>query len=325
MKTGGRWMTNKTLLRLTIGAWALMQACISAQAACTSANTYNITVAVTPTVTNTFATITSDFALVYSANYTPVTPVTCYTVSLISATADTIAGTVAAASVAGGNTSSTYDVFIAEAPKVPAQLAGKYSGLLSGALPFWVATDTLDLYSTSVDISGGLPLFPTAFSVPNPATLDTYGRATVEALKGGWVRALVKGLPITTDDAFSSWSAVEYGFGNPAYGFTGKSQICTNIGNGGESYEDGSFHHEYVYGKDYVTALAWTGLKLNQLSNGAIVTRSTQAEAAVNAFISFLSQASVTVTDNTPGGSGGTVTLDGGKTGLAQSCLKTTR
>ena len=52
--------------------------------------------------------------------------------------------------------------------------------------------------------------------------------------------------------------------------------------------------------------------------------RTTQAEAAVNAFISFLSQASVTVPNNTPGGSGGTTTLDGGKAGLAQSCLKTT-
>ena len=70
-----------------------------------------------------------------------------------------------------------------------------------------------------------------------------------------------------------SWTAVEFGFGTPAYGFTGKSQICTNIGNGGESYEDGSYHHEYVYGRDYVTALAWTGLKLNRLSNGAIVAR----------------------------------------------------
>ncbi len=156
-------------------------------------------------------------------------------------------------------------------------------------------------------------------------TLDPYGRATVEALKGGWPRALAKGLPITADDALSSWSAVEYGFGIPAYGFTGKSQICTNIGNGGESYEDGSFHHEYVYGKDYVTALAWTGLKLNQLSNGAVVARTTQAENAVNAFISFLSQASVTVPNHTPGGGGGTTTLDGGKTGLGQSCLKTTR
>ena len=318
-------MSNQTPLRLTIGVWALMQACVSAQAATatpTCATTSNITVAVTPTVTNTFSTITSDFALVYSANYTPNTPADCYTVTLISATAATIAGTIAAAGVVGGNNISSYDVFIAEAPKVPAQIAAQYSSLLSGALHFWVATDTLDLYSNSVDISGGLPLFPTAFPVPNPATLDTYGRATVEALKGGWPRALAKGLPITTDDALSSWSVVEYGFGNPAYGFTGKSQICTNVGSGGESYEDGSYHHEYVYGKDYVTALAWTGLKLNRLSNGAVVARTTQAENAVNAFISFLSQASVTVTDHT---SGATLQLDGGKSGLAQSCLKTTR
>ncbi|MFY9655192.1 MAG: hypothetical protein WAK01_01195 [Methylocystis sp.] len=321
-------MSNQTLLRLTIGAWALMQACVSAQAATSApvcATTSNITVAVTPTVTNTFSTITSDFALVYSVNYTPNTPTDCYTVTLISATAATIEGTIAAAGVVGGNNVSSYDVFIAESPNVPSQLAGQYSSLLSGALPFWVATDALDLYSTTVDISAGLPLFPTAFSVPNPATLDPYGRATVEALKGGWPRALAKGLPITADDALSSWSAVEYGFGIPAYGFTGKSQICTNIGNGGESYEDGSFHHEYVYGKDYVTALAWTGLKLNQLSNGAVVARTTQAENAVNAFISFLSQASVTVPNHTPGGGGGTTTLDGGKTGLGQSCLKTTR
>ena len=323
-------MSNKTLLKLTIGAWALTQACVSVSAAVAAcATTSNITVAVTPTVTNTFSTITSDFQLVYSANYTPLTPADCYTVTLISATASDIAANVAAAATASSAASpavtSTYDVFIAEAPKVPIQLAAQYSSLLSGQLPFWVATDTLDLYSTSVDISAGLPLFPTAFSVPNPTTLDTYGRATVESLKGGWARALVKGLPITTDDAFSAWTAVEFGFGTPAYGFTGKSQICTNIGNSGESYEDGSYHHEYVYGRDYVTALAWTGLKLNRITNGAIVARNTQTEAAVTAFITFLSQASVTVTDNTPGGPGGTITLEGGKTGLAQSCLKTTR
>ena len=318
-------MTNKTVLKLSIGACALMQACVSLPAvAATCATTSNITVAVTPTLTTTFSTITSDFALVYSANYTPNTPADCYTVSLISATASTIAGTVGAAAVAGGNASSAYDVFIAESPLVPAQLAGKYSSLLSGVLPFWVANDTLELYSTTVDISAGLPLFPTAFSVPNPATLDPYGLATVQVLKLGWPKALAKGLPITTDDAFSAWTALEYGAGSPAYGFTGKSQICTNIGSGGESYEDGTYHHEYVFGRDYVTPLPWTGLKLNQLSNGAVVARTTQAEAAVNAFISFLSQASVTVPNNTPGGSGGTTTLDGGKAGLAQSCLKTT-
>ena len=326
-------MSNKTLLKLTIGAWALTQACVSAQAATTAptcATTSNITVAVTPTVTNTFSNITSDFALVYSVNYTPTGA--CYTVSLISATAATVAATVAAAATAAGTASpavtSAYDVFIAEQPKLPVQLAAQYASVLVDpstklpTLPFLVATDTLDLYSTSVDISAGMPLFPTAFSVPNPSTLDVYGRATVEVLRLGWPKALAKGLPINADDAIASWSLVEFGFGSPAYGFTGKSQICTNIGNGGESYEDGSYHHEYVYGRDYVTALAWTGLKLNRLSNGTSVPRDAATEAAVNAFINFLKQTSVSVTDNTPGGAGGTILLDGGATGLSQSCLK---
>ncbi len=315
-------MANQTLLRCALSAWALTQVCASAQAA-TCATTSNITVAVTPTVTNTFSNITSDFALVYSANYTPNTPADCYTVTMISATAATIQSTVVAAGATGGNASSSYDVFIAESPLVPAELAGLHSSLVVG-LPFWVATDTLDLYSVSVDVSAGLPWFPATFSVPNPLTLDPYGVATVQVMKAGWPSALAKKLPIMTDDAISSWSAVEYAFGNPPpYGFTGKSQICTNL-SGTETYEDGSSHHEYVFGRDYITPIAWTGLKLNRLSNGAVVARTSQAENAVNAFISFLQQASVTVTDNTPGGSGGTLSLNGGKAGLAQSCLKTT-
>ncbi|ARN79847.1 hypothetical protein [Methylocystis bryophila] len=238
--------------------------------------------------------------------------------TLVSAPAATIEGAVVAAGAAGGNASSSYDVFIAESPLVPAQLAGLHASLVGGS-PFWIATDTLELYSASIDVSAGLPWFPGAFSVPNPVTLDPYGLATVETLKAAWPRLLAKSLPITTDDALSSWSAVEYGFGTPAYGFTGKSQICTNV-TGAEVYESGSYHHEYVLGRDYITPIAWTGLKLNRLSNGAVVARTAQAENAVNAFISFLSQAGVTVTDKT---TSATLTLNGGKTDLAQSCLKT--
>ena len=160
-------------------------------------------------------------------------------------------------------------------------------------------------------------MFPTAFSVPNPRGLDPYGLATVEVLKGGWPLALAKKLPILTEDAVSSWSAVEYGLGSPAYGFTGKSQICTNVTGNQEVYEDGSFHHEYVLGHDYVTAIPWTGLKLNRLSNGQPA-RTPDQESAVNAFVSFLSQVSVQVTDRT---STATLTLNGGKTDLAQHCL----
>lgn len=310
-------MSNRMMLKFAIGAWALTQACVSAQAACTTP-VPNITVAVSPAVTNTFSDIVSDFQLANSVTYTT----TCYTVTLISAPAASIAGTVVAAGAANGNSASAYDLLFTESPLVPFQLAGLYPKDVVGS-PIWTARDVLDLYSVGADVSSGLPLFPAAFSVPNPSTLDPYGVATVTVLKGGWPRALAKNLAILTDDSVSSWAAAEYALPGspPAYGFTGKSQICTNV-TGQEIYQDGSSHYEYLLGRDYLTPIDWTGLKLQRLSNGNVVSRSAGEEAAVTAFINFLSQAGVTVTDPNTHQS---ISLNGGKTDLAQHCLKTTR
>ena len=124
-------------------------------------------------------------------------------------------------------------------PKVPLELALKYSSYV-GASPFAVAKDPLVLYSVTTDVSGGAPSPLSAFSVPDPATLDPYGLATVQALKGAWLYALGRKLPNTTPDAIGSWTQVEYG--GSAYGFTGKSQICTNVTGSLEEYEAGSSH-----------------------------------------------------------------------------------
>ncbi len=298
-------MSYRTLVKLAIGVWALAQACASAQAACTT--TSSITVAVSPTTLNTFSDIVSDFQAAYSTTYTS----TCYAVSLVS---DADASIESAIVAAGGN--SAYDLFISKSPQVPLELALKYSSYV-GASPFAVAKDPLVLYSVTTDVSGGAPSPLSAFSVPDPATLDPYGLATVQALKGAWLYALGRKLPNKTPDAIGSWTQVEYG--GLAYGFTGKSQICTNVTGSLEEYEAGSSHHEYVQGVDYFNGIVWTGVKLSRLSGGVAV-RTAGQEAALNAFISFLSAASVPVAD--PQNAGATVQLNAGLTDLAQHCLK---
>ncbi|WP_026607499.1 substrate-binding domain-containing protein [Methylocapsa acidiphila] len=298
-------MSKYTLIKLAIGAWALAQACAPAQAACTT--TSNITVAVSPTAANTFSDIVADFQAAYSASYTS----TCYTVSLVSDSDASIENTIVAA---GGN--SAYDIMISKSPVVPVELALKYSSYVA-ASPFAVAKDPLVLYSVTTDISGGLPSALSAFSVPDPATLDPYGLAAVQAMKGAWLYAVGKKLATKTPDAISSWTQVEYG--GLTYGFTGKSQICTNVTGLSEDYETGSFHHEYVQGVDYFNGIAWTGVKLSRLSGGVAV-RTAGQEAALNAFISFLSATSVPVTN--PQNTGASLQLNAGLTDLAQHCLK---
>ncbi len=243
--------------------FAIATAALAIALSCPSARATNIRVAVTPTAANAIADVVSDFIL---ANPT-------YTVTLISQS-DSISND---AIVAGG---SGYDLLLAQSALVPVVLKLRYPSLLAGD-PFPYAVDTLVLYSTTVDISNGAPLTLAPFAVPDPSTLDPYGLATVEVLRLRYLAASRKGLPILTSDSGSSYASVEY-LGT-TYGFTGKSQICTAV-TGVEEFEPGSFHHEYVFARDYFTPIVLAGVKLAN-------TRDATQETELIDFVNFLAAA----------------------------------
>lgn len=255
-------MSKEKLKHLAISLAAFALSCTNANAATT------ITVAVTPTVATAIVDLVADFA---NANPT-------YNVTVVGAPDSLSKDTI----VAGGAT-GPYDLLLAQSYLVPADLKYNYPSLVSGD-PFPFAKDTLVLYSTTVDISGGIPLQPQAFSVPDPATLDPYGVAAVQALGPEYLYALSKSLPIKTADAGGSYARVEYM--GTAYGFTGKSQICAAV-TGVETYEPGSFHHEYVLGQNYATDIVLAGIKIAR-------TRTADQETALTAFVNFLTSAKAT-------------------------------
>jgi molybdate transport system substrate-binding protein len=255
-------MPKEKLKHIAIGLAAFALSCANAKAATT------ITVAVTPTAAPAIVDLVADFV---NANPT-------YDVAVVGSS-DSLSKD---AIVAGGAT-GPYDLLLAQSYLVPANLKYHYPSLVSGDL-FPYAKDTLVLYSTTVDISQGVPLQMQAFSVPDPATLDPYGVAAVQAMRAEYLYALAKRLPIKTVDAGGSYAQVAY-LGT-AYGFTGKSQICTAV-TSVEQYEPGSFHHEYVLGQNYMTDIVLAGVKIAR-------TRTADQETALTAFVNFLTSAKAT-------------------------------
>jgi molybdate transport system substrate-binding protein len=254
---------------MSTGALKLLAGCASALAMFTGSAqaAATITIAVTPIAANAIADLVADFQGAFSASG--------YTVSLVvTGEAD------AEAAILAGGASGPYDLLLAQSPQVPRDLATKYPSLVTGSV-FSYAKDTLVLYSTTTNISAGAPTKLQSLSIPDPATLDPYGRAAVQALKGGWLYAVGKNLLVKAPDAASSYAAVEY-LGTP-YGFTGKSQICTAV-TGVEEYEFGSYHHEYSYGVDYATDLVLAGVKVAR-------TRTTAQSDELTAFIGYLTGA----------------------------------
>ncbi|KAF2990038.1 hypothetical protein OGR47_17540 [Methylocystis sp. MJC1] len=255
-------MLKEQFKQLAIGVAAFTFSCATAKAATT------ITVAVTPTAANAIVDLVADFV---NANPT-------YDVAVVGSS-DSLSKD---AIVAGGAT-GPYDLLLAQSYSVPANLKYYYPTLVSGD-PFPFAKDTLVLYSTTVDISQGIPLQLQAFSLPDPATADPYGVAAVQALGPEYLYAQGQSLTIKTADAGGSYAQVAY-LGT-AYGFTGKSQICTAVTNV-DQYEPGSFHHEYVLGQDYTTDIVLAGVKIAR-------TRTVDQETALTAFVNFLVSAKAT-------------------------------
>jgi hypothetical protein len=184
------------------------------------------------------------------------------------------------------------DILIVAGPKQVEDLWRHHRELVVGE-PFAVAVDSLELYSTTTDISAGLP-FPltTQIVIPYPPD-DNYGVAAAEILEQRPWRIPTSSLPLpfasttglvaTRPSAGITWAAVK--FGRFPYGFVAKSRVCSQPTLGTDTFEDGSFHHEYKpfsrrhpYDPELVTVFA---IKLANI-------RTADQEAELTNFIAFM-------------------------------------
>ncbi len=183
--------------------------------------------------------------------------------------------------IISGGSSGPYDLFLSPDDEAPHDLKDKYPHLVVGS-PFHYATDFLMLYSTSVDISGGLPSSLTQdFVIPDPAT-DVYGKAAVQVLTTtpGYRIALRQGHVKIRVDVGTAFAAVDEGFF--AYGFVAKSQICQYYG-GSEHYVAGTYHHQYnpEYSAHPYDKIKLTGIQIAR-------TRTKDQDVELTNFVNFL-------------------------------------
>ncbi len=186
--------------------------------------------------------------------------------------------------IVSGGSSPPYDLFLSSRRSTPHVLYDKYNSLVVGS-PFPYAKDFLMLYSTSVDISAGLPSSLTqAFVIPDP-TQDVYGARAAEVLETtpGARYAYNHGYIQTRPDVGTTFAAVDGGF--YPYGFVAKSEICQYYG-GSEHYVDGTYHHEYLPNswEHPYRPIILTGVKLARA-------RATDQETELTNFVNFLTGA----------------------------------
>lgn len=170
---------------------------------------------------------------------------------------------------------ATYDLFLAGSPKQPTDLAANYPSLVAGAT-FKYAKDALALYSTTTDISSGLPFFlGKKVLVPDPAT-DPYGKlgAVAAALPPSLVLRIPGPRSAVSPNAGASLAALN--FGAYPFGFVANSAICSLDASGQPSYDEGTYHHVYP-----LLAVTLTGVKL-------VATRTADQDAELNNFMAFL-------------------------------------
>jgi molybdate transport system substrate-binding protein len=247
----------KTLM-LGLSAAALALAAPPAQAAAT------IKVAVDTIFANTANELVSAFQYYY--------PTSGY--SVVVTTADS--ATLEADIIAG----ASYDLFLAGSKQQPLDLAANHSSLVVGST-FKYAVDFLALFSTSVDISHGLPYYiSTDMIMPHPVA-DPYGKLAALNLiaSNPWRITNFPGPHVAlAPDASTSYAALDTG--TYAYGFVANSSICSLDGAGNPSYASGTYHH--VYDREIDLRVHLTGIKL------ASTTRTADQEAELANFIAFL-------------------------------------
>jgi molybdate transport system substrate-binding protein len=170
------------------------------------------------------------------------------------------------ADIIAGGTTPPYDLYLGSSPEAIVSLAlnltsaEQQAGLIASA--FIYAKDGLDLYSPSIDVTGGLPYpLTTNFVMPSPAT-DNYGVAAALVLGlGPWhipVTSIPGGYVQTEPTVGTSYAALKLNL--YPYGFVARSQIC-RYSNGTYTYPAGSYHYEYT-GPIVQAPLLLTGVTL---------------------------------------------------------------
>jgi molybdate transport system substrate-binding protein len=183
------------------------------------------------------------------------------------------------------NGPKTMDLFLSSSKNEPEHLEQQYRHLVSSA-PFVYARDGLELYSISVDITGGLPYPLTVpFVIPDP-THDNYGAAAAQILQSRPWKIATSSIPsslvVTRSDVGVALSAVRHG--NFGYGFVARSQIC-QYANGVDTYPAGSYHHEY---KSHDPAHPFDAELLHLTGIEIAKTRTTDQATELKDFVSFL-------------------------------------
>jgi molybdate transport system substrate-binding protein len=232
----------------------------------------SITVAVAPNFARTANDIIASFESYYLLTFG-----VSYTVGIVVKSDSLIQSDIEA-----GGTTGPYDLYLASSVDSVLPLAVNDPSIISGA--FLYAVDHLDLYSPTIDVTGGLP-FPltTNFVTPDPIN-DNYGQAAAEVLAIGPWHILPTSIPggfvFTEPTAGTTYSAIRKGLF--PYGFVGRSQICRFDG-GTFNYPAGSFHAEYgpAQGLLVPTPLQLTGLEIAR-------TRTTDQATELSNFVAFL-------------------------------------
>jgi molybdate transport system substrate-binding protein len=263
LSQGGKSVLNSRMKMLAVGLTAAFAMSYS------PADAQTISIAVAPSFGKTANDLAGAFSSYYGLNFG-----VSYNISLqIEDDADIQSDIIA------GGTSGPYDLYLASGAVQAASLAINAPSLVSSA--FIYAKDVLDLYSPTVDVTGGLP-FPltTKFVMPDPA-VDVYGQSAAGVLAfGPWhilPTAIPGGFVSTSPSVGTTYSLVKVGAF--PYGFVARSQICRS-NSGVKTYTAGSYHHEYG------------------LSNGALPivltaatiakTRTTDQNTVLSNFIAFM-------------------------------------
>lgn len=198
----------------------------------------------------------------------------------VSLTVDTVAN-IKADIVAGGS-SGPYDILLSPDYAV-FDLKINTPSLVVGD-PFVFGSDSLALYSPSVNISAGLPTqLKDTFVVPvSDPSKDIYGFAAAQVLltTPGSLVAYARGRIQTRPSVGVALAALENG--DYPYGFVAKSQICKKF-DGVEYYTEGTYHH--IYSSTDPTH-PYLPIKLKGIKTAK--TRDTAQETVLSAFIDFL-------------------------------------
>jgi molybdate transport system substrate-binding protein len=231
-----------------------------------------IKVAVAPSFAKAANDIIGAFGNYYYTNYG-----LSYNVSLFIEDASQIE-----ADIIAGGTTGPFDLFLSSSVDEPYYLQNHYPSLVSGA-PFNYARDRLDLYSPSVDVTGGLPYpLTTNFVIPDP-TNDTYGAAAAQILASSpWnipASSIPGGYVFTQPTVGQTYSVIKKGL--YSYGFVAKSQICRYVA-GTYIYPTGSYHLEYAPNG----AHPYTPQHLNGIA--IALTRTTDQQTELANFIAYL-------------------------------------